>query len=91
MTANHRERRPLWQRLCLPVLGALLIVVGAFGLIVPIIPGLLLFVLGFPLLFCFHDTTEDWANGVVRRSCASCRRLFAWKRPKAGRGESPIE
>jgi hypothetical protein len=44
-----------------------MVVLGAFGLIVPIIPGILLLVLGFRLLFCFHQSSEDWASGVVHR------------------------
>ena len=67
MDTAYRERRPLWQRLILPVVGALMIVVAAFGLIVPIIPGILLFGIGFPLLFCFHQTSEDWAIGIEHR------------------------
>src|SRR5215471_142245 len=57
-----QERRPLWQRISLPVVGAGMIVFGAFGLVVPIIPGILLFAVGFPLLFCFQQTSEDRAR-----------------------------
>jgi uncharacterized membrane protein YbaN (DUF454 family) len=77
MKQRHTERRPLWQRLTLPVLGALMITVGALGVIVPIIPGLLLFALGFPLLFGFHQASEDWANGLVRSWYASLKRLVS--------------
>jgi|SoiMethySBSTD1v2_1073268.scaffolds.fasta_scaffold6857046_1 uncharacterized membrane protein YbaN (DUF454 family) len=90
MNTIRRERRPLWQRLSLPVLGALMIVVGTVGLIVPIIPGLLLFALGFPLLFCFHETSEDWAKGVVRRCFAQFKRLVMPRQKTARRGELPL-
>jgi uncharacterized membrane protein YbaN (DUF454 family) len=81
MDTAHRERRPLWQRLILPVVGALMIVVGTFGLIVPIIPGVLLFAIGFPLLFCFHQTSEDWAIGIEHRWFAWLKRVFVRKTP----------
>jgi flagellar biosynthesis protein FliR len=86
-TANP-ERRPLWQRLILPVLGALMIIVGAFGLIAPIIPGILLFAIGFPLLFCFHQTSEDWAIGVMNRWYEWFKRLFVRKTPTTRQGNS---
>ena len=81
MDTAHRERRPLWQRLILPAVGALMIVVGTFGLIVPIIPGILLFAIGFPLLFCFHQTSEDWAIGIEHRWFAWLKRVFVRKTP----------
>ena len=76
MNAIRRERRPLWQRLSLPVAGALMIIVGSFGLIVPIIPGILLLAVGFPLLFAFHESSEDWARNVIGRCWARVKRLF---------------
>jgi hypothetical protein len=79
---HPRERRPLWQRLSLPLLGAGMIIIGAFGLIVPIIPGILLFALGFPLLFAFHQASEDWAIGLIQKSCAGLRRIFIRTVPK---------
>jgi uncharacterized membrane protein YbaN (DUF454 family) len=85
------ERRPLWQRLTLPVLGAIMVGVGAFGLIVPIIPGILLIALGFPLLFCFHQSSEDWAIGVVHRWYACFSRLFVRKTPTIPEVKSRIE
>ena len=88
MGTAHRQRRPLWQRLILPVVGALMIVVGTFGLIVPIIPGILLFAIGFPLLFCFHQTSEDWAIGIEHRWYASLKRLFVRKKPTTRQGNS---
>jgi uncharacterized membrane protein YbaN (DUF454 family) len=81
----------LWQRLTLPVLGATLIIVGAFGLIVPIIPGILLVALGFPLLFCFHQTSEDWAIGAVHRWYAWFKRLFLGKTLTTRGGKSRVE
>jgi len=74
-----QERRPLWQRILLPVVGAVMILVGAFGLIIPVIPGILLFAIGFPLLFCFHQASEDWATGVVRNCYARLKRLWVPK------------
>jgi flagellar biosynthesis protein FliR len=91
MNIANRERRPLWQRLSLPVVGALMIVLGAFGLIAPIIPGILLFAIGFPLLFCFHQTSEDWAIGVMNRWYEWFKRHFARKTPTAGQGNSRSE
>jgi uncharacterized protein YqgC (DUF456 family) len=76
MHAIRRERRPLWQRLSLPVFGALMVIVGMFGLIVPIIPGILLLVVGFPMLFCFHETSENWARNVMHRCWVRMKRLF---------------
>jgi uncharacterized membrane protein YbaN (DUF454 family) len=87
MDTDHRERRPLWQRLILPVVGALMIIVGMFGLIVPIIPGILLFGIGFPLLFCFHQTSEDWAIGIEHRWYARLKRLFVRKTPTTRQGK----
>jgi uncharacterized membrane protein YbaN (DUF454 family) len=88
MDTANRERRPLWQRLILPVVGALMIIVGALGLIVPIIPGILLFAIGFPLLFCFHQTSEDWAIGIEHRWYTRLKRLFVRKTPTTGPGNS---
>jgi len=85
---DRPERRPLWQRLSLPVLGAGMIVVGGLGLIVPIIPGILLFVLGFPLLFAFHQASEDWATGVIRKCYAGLKRTFVRTVPKFCQGKS---
>jgi len=82
-----RERRPLWQRLSLPVLGAGMIIIGVFGLIIPVIPGILLFALGFPLLFCFHQASEDWAIGVERRWYAWLRQRFTRKTPTPHRNK----
>ena len=81
----------MWQRLILPVVGALMIIVGAFGLIVPIIPGVLLFAIGFPLLFCFHQTSEDWAIGIEHQWYAWLKRLFVRKTPTTGPGNSRSE
>ena len=81
-TANREhlpERRPLWQRLSFPVLGAVMIATGALGLIVPIIPGIVLFALGFPLLFCFHQASEDWAIGVMHNWYVRLQRMFLRK------------
>ena len=88
MDTAHRERRPLWQRLILPVVGALMIIVGTFGLIVPIIPGILLFAIGFPLLFCFHQTSEDWAIGIEHRWYAWLKRFWVRKTPMVRQGKS---
>jgi uncharacterized membrane protein YbaN (DUF454 family) len=88
MDTANRERRPLWQRLILPVVGALMIIVSAFGLIVPIIPGVLLFAIGFPLLFCFHQTSEDWAIGIEHRWFGWLKRFFVRKTPTTRQGNS---
>jgi uncharacterized membrane protein YbaN (DUF454 family) len=90
MNTIRRERRPLWQRLLLPIVGALMIMVGAFGLFVPIIPGILLLVVGFPLLFCFHETSEDWARDVMQRCCVRITRFFMPKRSTSDRGASRV-
>ena len=82
------ERRPLWQRLSLPVLGAGMIIIGGFGLIVPIIPGILLFAIGFPLLFAFHESSEDWAIGVTQKCYAGLKRIFVRIAPKPRRRKS---
>jgi uncharacterized protein YqgC (DUF456 family) len=72
----------------LPLVGALMIIVGAFGLIVPIIPGVLLFAIGFPLLFCFHQTSEDWAIGIEHRWYSWLKRLFVRKTPTTRQSNS---
>jgi uncharacterized membrane protein YbaN (DUF454 family) len=81
----------LWQRLSLPVLGAVMILISAFGLIIPIIPGILLFALGFPLLFCFHQASEEWAIGVEHRWYTWFRKLFVRKTPTTHQGKSRVE
>src|ERR1700693_3998172 len=87
MDTASGDRRPLWRRMTLPVLGAVMIIVGTFGLIVPIIPGILLFAIGFPLLFCFHQTSEDWAIGIEHRWYAWLKRLFVRKTPDDWSGQ----
>jgi hypothetical protein len=84
-----RERRPLWQRIALPVVGAGMILFGVFGLAVPIIPGILLFAAGFPLLFCFHQTSEEWATGVVRNCYGRLKRLSVRKARPSKQGGPP--
>ena len=74
----------MWQRLSLPVLGAAMIVTGGLGLIVPIIPGILLFALGFPLLFAFHQASEDWAIVVMHKCYAGLKRIVARAVPSFG-------
>jgi uncharacterized membrane protein YbaN (DUF454 family) len=91
MNTANRERRPLWQRLSLPVLGAVMIIIGAFGLIIPIMPGILLFAFGFPLLFCFHQASEDWAIGVEHRWYGWFRQLFIRKAPTTRQDKSRVE
>ena len=81
----------MWQRLSLPVLGAVMIVISAFGLIIPIIPGILLFALGFPLLFCFHQTSEDWAIGVEHRWYEWFRHFFVRKTLRTRQSKSQVE
>lgn len=77
----------MWQRLFLPVFGAGLIIVGGLGLIVPIIPGILLFTLGFPLLFAFHQASEDWAVGVLHKCYVRLKRIVARTVPRPRKGE----
>jgi hypothetical protein len=68
-----------------------MIVIGAFGVIVPIIPGVLLFALGFPLLFAFHQASEDWAIEVIHGWYAALKRLVPWRTTTPDRGESRAE
>lgn len=78
----------MWQRLSLPVLGAGMIIVGGVGVIVPIIPGIVLFALGFPLLFAFHQASEEWAVGVLHKCYARLKGIFARTVTKPWQGES---
>lgn len=69
-------RRSLWQRIMLPMVGLICILVGLLFLITPI-PLAILIVIGFPLLFCFHPRVERrarrWMGGRLER-------LRAWVR-----------
>ena len=90
--ADHKlvqEWRPLWQRITLPVVGAVVILLGAFELVVPITPGVLLFAAGFPLLFCFHQASEEWATGVVRNCYGRLKRLSVRKARPSKQGGPP--
>jgi len=73
------------------MLGAGMIVIGAFGLIIPVIPGILLFALGFPLLFAFHQASEDRAIEAIHGWYAALKRLVARRARTPDRGGSRAE
>ena len=64
-------KRPMWQRLVLPILGLLLIAIGIVGWIIPIIPGFPLIIIGIPLLFAFSGRMESkirtYFFGMIKR------------------------
>ncbi len=59
------QRRPIYQRLLLPVLGLVLIVLGIIGIILPFVPGLPAFLLGLICCSCVHHPAEVWMRRKV--------------------------
>jgi uncharacterized membrane protein YbaN (DUF454 family) len=57
-TQQCLRRRPWWQKVFYPIIGAILIAAGIIGWILPIVPGVPLIVIGIPLLVCFNARTE---------------------------------
>jgi uncharacterized membrane protein YbaN (DUF454 family) len=75
------QRRPLYQRLLLPVLGLVLIVLGVIGIILPLVPGLPAFMLGLIFCSCAHHPSEVWMRAKTK---AMKDRLFPPKNPDGG-------
>jgi uncharacterized membrane protein YbaN (DUF454 family) len=74
-------RRPLYQRLLLPVLGLVLIALGVIGIILPFVPGFPALLLGLVFCSCVHPPAEVWMRGKTK---AMKDRLFPPKKPSAG-------
>ena len=75
------QRRPLYQRILLPILGLVLIVLGIIGIILPLVPGLPAFLLGLICCSCAHHPAEVWMRAKTK---ALRTRLFPPKKPDAG-------
>lgn len=60
------QRRPFYQRLLLPVLGLVLIVLGIIGLLLPFVPGFPAFVLGLIFCSCIHHPAEVWMRAKTK-------------------------
>jgi uncharacterized membrane protein YbaN (DUF454 family) len=71
-----RPRRPWWQRIVYPIIGAILIVGGVLGCIFPIVPGIPFLIFGIPLLFCFNARWEERSRGWIRNVLERIRTAF---------------
>ena len=71
--------RPLWQRIIYPVIGAILIVLGIIGWLVPIIPGFPLIIIGLPLFVCINPRFELWARRLMRKMGQAVKKRFRKK------------
>ena len=74
-------RRPLYQRVLLPLLGLVLVALGILGVILPFVPGLPALMLGLIFCSCAHQPAEVWMRGKTK---ALKTRLFPPKKPDAG-------
>lgn len=63
---RHVLPRPLWKRIIYPIVGAVLIILGIAGWLVPIVPGFPLIIVGLPLLFFFNQRFECCMRGYIR-------------------------
>ena len=73
-------RRPIYQRLLLPVLGLVLIALGIIGIILPFVPGFPALLLGLIFCSCVHQPSEVWMRGKVNNLKA---RIFPIKKSDA--------
>jgi Flp pilus assembly protein TadB len=75
-------RRPLWERIILPLVGLVLVVIGLVFLVTPI-PLAILMIVGFPLLFCFHPRVERRARHWMAQRLERLRTwVKSWRRPR---------
>ncbi len=75
--------RPWWQRILLPMIGFVAVVVGIIGAILPVIPGAPLSIIGLPWLFCVNQRSEEWMRKKLRG-------LGAWLRERRQRREKQV-
>ena len=80
--AKQAPRRPWWQRILLPLVGLVAIVVGFVFLWIPLAPTSPFLVIGIPFLFCFHPRCE---NFVRQRMAAGLDRLQRWLEARRAR------
>ena len=73
-------QRPVWQRILLPLVGIVAVVVGIIGWLMPIIPGAPLAIVGLPWLFCVNRRSEEWMRRQLRT-------FGAWLRARRERRE----
>lgn len=59
--------RPMWQRILLPVVGLLCLILATLGGFLPMLPGWPLAVIGIPLLMAFNPRYEAWTRRHRRR------------------------
>lgn len=75
------HHRPMWQRLLLPFVGLLCVLVAAVGGFIPLIPGWPLALIGLPLLAAFNPRYEAWIRRKMRRAWCAIRRRFGRNPP----------
>jgi uncharacterized membrane protein YbaN (DUF454 family) len=71
--------RPLWQRLLYPFIGFILVILGVILWLMPVVPGFPLFIIGVPLLFCFHPRIELWSRRKLHAIGQSLKNTFKRK------------
>ncbi|MBA4388914.1 MAG: hypothetical protein C0404_13105 [Verrucomicrobia bacterium] len=85
-TEPELKRRPLYQRILLPIAGILLIITGIIGMLLPLMPQWPFIILGIPLALSFHHKTEAWGrkhtNRVVDWFIEQGKKILAWFRRK---------
>lgn len=86
------EARPLWQRITLPLVGLLCILLATIAGFLPFLPGWPLALIGAPLLAAFNPRWEAWirhhrhrlarivARWCRRRTHTARRRWRRWRR-----------
>jgi len=52
------KKRKIGNHFIYPVVGIILVILGAILWLLPVIPGFPLIIIGLPLLFCFHPRIE---------------------------------
>jgi len=60
------KSRPLWQRIVLPFIGLILIIIGLLGWLMPIVPGFPLIIIGVIFLFAFSSRLENKVREKLR-------------------------
>jgi uncharacterized membrane protein YbaN (DUF454 family) len=69
--AERLRGRPLWQRIMLPIVGAVFFIIGIIGWLFPIVPGFPFLIIGLPMLFCFNRRYELRMRKLLRKiSCS---------------------
>jgi uncharacterized membrane protein YbaN (DUF454 family) len=56
------------RRIALIILAVLLILVGTAGLVLPILPGIVLLILGLLLLSMFYPALDSWIHSLTKKN-----------------------